>query len=130
MVVLIVLIALTIPSFGVAATAAVAEAAIGGVATAVGAIFILLSVGALIGTWNMAGMILTVVDYGVQLLNPRPSWAPRCSPASSPASRNGPPFRRSRGQLILTANRPTPLLNRAPTARLPSRCQADGRRPK
>ena len=95
-VVLIVLIALTIASFGVGATdgplqvalmlsaafaslvalkngytsAALAEAAIGGVSTAVGAIFILLSVGALIGTWNMAGTIPTVVDYGVRLLNP------------------------------------------------------------
>ncbi len=95
-VVLIVLIALTIASFGVGATdgplqvalmlsaafaslvalkngyssAAVADAAIGGVTTAVGAIFILLAVGALIGTWNMAGTIPTVVDYGVRLLNP------------------------------------------------------------
>jgi Na+:H+ antiporter, NhaC family len=95
-VVLIGLIALTIASFGVGATdgplqvalmlsaafaslialkngyssAAIADAAIGGVSTAVGAIFILLSVGALIGTWNMAGTIPTVVDYGVQLLNP------------------------------------------------------------
>ena len=34
------------------------------------AIFILLAVGALIGTWNMAGTIPTVVDYGVRLLNP------------------------------------------------------------
>jgi NhaC family Na+:H+ antiporter len=95
-VVLILLIALTIASFGIGATdgplqvalmlsaafaslvalkngytsAALAEAAIGGVTTAVGAIFILLSVGALIGTWNMAGTIPTVVDYGVRLLNP------------------------------------------------------------
>ncbi len=51
-------------------TAALADAAIGGVTTAVGAIFILLAVGALIGTWNMAGTIPTVVDYGVRLLNP------------------------------------------------------------
>ena len=51
-------------------SAALADAAIGGVTTAVGAIFILLPVGALIGTWNMAGTIPTVVDYGVQLLNP------------------------------------------------------------
>jgi NhaC family Na+:H+ antiporter len=36
----------------------------------VGASFILLAVGALIGTWNMAGTIPTVVDYGVTLLNP------------------------------------------------------------
>ena len=95
-VVLILLIALTIASFGVSATdgplqvalmlsaafasliafkngytaIAVADAAVGGVSTAVGAIFILLAVGALIGTWNMAGTIPTVVAYGVQLLNP------------------------------------------------------------
>src|SRR4051795_12840694 len=51
-------------------SAAVADAAIGGVTTAMSAIFILLAVGALIGTWNMAGTIPTVVDYGVRLLNP------------------------------------------------------------
>ena len=95
-VVLIGLIALTIILFGVDATggplqvalllsaafasliafkngftvAAVADAAIGGVTTAMSAIFILLAVGALIGTWNMAGTIPTVVDYGIRLLNP------------------------------------------------------------
>jgi Na+:H+ antiporter, NhaC family len=51
-------------------SAAIADAAIGGVTTAMSAIFILLAVGALIGTWNMAGTIPTVVDYGVHLLNP------------------------------------------------------------
>jgi NhaC family Na+:H+ antiporter len=95
-IVLIALIALTIALFGVSATdgplqvalllsaafaslmalkngytsAAIADAAIGGVTTAMSAIFILLAVGALIGTWNMAGTIPTVVDYGVRLLNP------------------------------------------------------------
>jgi NhaC family Na+:H+ antiporter len=95
-IVLIGLIALTIWLFGVSATdgplqvalllsaafaslvalkngytsATIADAAIGGVATAMSAIFILLAVGALIGTWNMAGTIPTVVDYGVRLLNP------------------------------------------------------------
>jgi Na+:H+ antiporter, NhaC family len=95
-VVLIGLIALTIALFGISATdgplqvalllsaafaslvalkngytsAAIADAAIGGVTTAMSAIFILLAVGALIGTWNMAGTIPTVVDYGVRLLNP------------------------------------------------------------
>ena len=95
-IVLIGLIALTIVLFGVSATdgplqvalllsaafaslialkngyttATIADAAIGGVATAMSAIFILLAVGALIGTWNMAGTIPTVVDYGVRLLNP------------------------------------------------------------
>jgi len=80
-VVLIGLIALTIGLFGISATdgplqvalllsaafasliafknghtvEAVAEAAVGGVTSAIGAIFILLAVGALIGTWNMAG---------------------------------------------------------------------------
>jgi len=49
---------------------AIADAAVGGVTTAMGAIFILLAVGALIGTWNMAGTIPTVVDYGIRLLNP------------------------------------------------------------
>jgi NhaC family Na+:H+ antiporter len=95
-VVLIVLIALTIVLFGIDATngplqvalllsaafaaliafkngytvETVAEAAVGGISAAIGAIFILLAVGALIGTWNMAGTIPTVVDYGIRLLNP------------------------------------------------------------
>jgi Na+:H+ antiporter, NhaC family len=95
-VVLICLLALTIVLFGVSATdgplqvalllsaafaslvafknghtvASVAEAAVGGVTVAMGAIFILLAVGALIGTWNMAGTIPTVVDYGIRLVSP------------------------------------------------------------
>jgi Na+:H+ antiporter, NhaC family len=50
--------------------AAIADAAVGGVTSAMGAIFILLAVGALIGTWNMAGTIPTVVHYGIGLLSP------------------------------------------------------------
>src|SRR3954452_10824831 len=95
-VVLIGLLALTISLFGVSATdgplqvalllsaafaslvafknghtvAAVADAAVGGVTSAVGAIFILLAVGGLIGTWNMAGTIPTIVYYGIGLLSP------------------------------------------------------------
>ena len=95
-VVLIVLIALTIALFGVDATlgplqvalllsaafaslialkngysvASIADAAVGGISTAMGAIFILLAVGALIGTWNMAGTIPTVVHLGIGLLSP------------------------------------------------------------
>jgi NhaC family Na+:H+ antiporter len=49
---------------------AVADATVGGVSSAVGAVFILLAVGALIGTWNMAGTIPTIVYYGVGLLSP------------------------------------------------------------
>ena len=95
-VVLIVLLAMTIYLFGIDATngplqvalllsaafaslmafkngytvAGVADAAVGGVTSAVGAIFILLAVGALIGTWNMAGTIPTIVDYGISLVSP------------------------------------------------------------
>jgi NhaC family Na+:H+ antiporter len=95
-VVLIVLIATTIAIFGTGATdgplqialflsaafaslvafkngytvASVADAAVGGVTTAMGAIFILLAVGALMGTWNMAGTIPTVVHLGIGWLTP------------------------------------------------------------
>jgi NhaC family Na+:H+ antiporter len=95
-IVLIGLIALTIALFGVAATdgplqvalllsaafasliafkngytvSSVAEAVVEGIGTAMGAIFILLSVGALIGTWNMAGTIPTVVAYGISIISP------------------------------------------------------------
>jgi Na+:H+ antiporter, NhaC family len=94
--VLIGLLALTIVLFGISATdgplqvalflsaafaalmalknghtvAAIADAAVGGVTSAVGAIFILLAVGGLIGTWNMAGTIPTIVYYGIALLSP------------------------------------------------------------
>jgi Na+:H+ antiporter, NhaC family len=51
-------------------TVRVSEAVVGGVSSAMGAIFILLAVGALIGTLNMAGTIPTIVYYGVGLLQP------------------------------------------------------------
>ena len=95
-IVLIGLIALTIAFFGIDATngplqvalllsaafasliafkngytvAEIRDATVGGVTTAMSAIFILLAVGALIGTWNMAGTIPTVVDYGIRVLSP------------------------------------------------------------
>jgi NhaC family Na+:H+ antiporter len=46
------------------------KAAVDGISTAMGAIFILLGVGALVGTWSMAGTIATIVHYGIQFLNP------------------------------------------------------------
>jgi len=52
-------------------TAAISAAVVGGVSSAMGAIFILLAVGALIGTWNMAGTIPTVVYYGLGILQPQ-----------------------------------------------------------
>jgi NhaC family Na+:H+ antiporter len=50
--------------------ATIQGAVIGGVSSAMGAIFILLAVGALIGTWNLAGTIPTIVSYGLALLRP------------------------------------------------------------
>ncbi|TML93532.1 MAG: Na+/H+ antiporter NhaC [Actinobacteria bacterium] len=96
MITLVVLLSLTIVLFGIGATdgplqvalfasalvaglialknghtsAAISEAAIGGVSSAMGAVYILLAVGALIGTWNLAGTIPTVVAYGIELLRP------------------------------------------------------------
>lgn len=49
---------------------AIADAGRHGVSSVVGAIFILFSVGALIGTWNMAGTIPTLVYYGMHFLEP------------------------------------------------------------
>jgi NhaC family Na+:H+ antiporter len=49
---------------------ALGDAIIGGISSAMGAIFILLAVGALIGTWNMSGTIPTIVDYGLRVLDP------------------------------------------------------------
>ena len=95
-IVLILLLALTIALFGIGATdgplqvalllsaafasliafkngftvVGVSEAAVSGVAAAMSAVFILLAVGALIGTWNMAGTIPTVVDYGIAVVSP------------------------------------------------------------
>ncbi|MEY4922599.1 MAG: hypothetical protein RLY17_1316 [Pseudomonadota bacterium] len=48
----------------------IAQSSRKGISTVVGAIFILLSVGALIGTWNMSGTIPTLVYYGIILITP------------------------------------------------------------
>ena len=48
----------------------VGKAAVDGISTAMGAIFILLAVGALIGTWSMSGTVATLVHYGIQFLDP------------------------------------------------------------
>jgi NhaC family Na+:H+ antiporter len=45
------------------------HAAVEGISTAMGAIFILLAVGALVGTWMMSGTIATLVHLGVQFLS-------------------------------------------------------------
>jgi NhaC family Na+:H+ antiporter len=49
---------------------AVRAAGTGAVASVTSAIFILLAVGALIGVWNLAGTIPTLVFYGMKILTP------------------------------------------------------------
>ena len=49
-----------------------------GVSLAMGAIFILLVVGSLIGTWIMAGIVPTMIYYGMQILNPTIFYAACC----------------------------------------------------
>ena len=46
------------------------EAAVASVGSGIGAIFILLAVGALIGTWAMSGTLVAMVYYGLKLLSP------------------------------------------------------------
>ena len=50
---------------------AIEKAIVGGISTAMRAILILLSVGALIGTWMMAGTVPAMIYYGLKLLNPQ-----------------------------------------------------------
>ena len=46
------------------------EAAVQSVGSGIGAMFILLAVGTLIGAWALSGTLLAMVYYGLQLLNP------------------------------------------------------------
>ncbi len=46
------------------------KAAVDSISSAMGAIFILFAVGALIGTWNMSGTIATMTSWGIQVLSP------------------------------------------------------------
>ncbi|MDE2697371.1 MAG: Na+/H+ antiporter NhaC, partial [Gemmatimonadota bacterium] len=46
------------------------EAMVKGVSLSMGAIFILLVVGSLIGTWILGGVVPTMMYYGLQVLNP------------------------------------------------------------
>ncbi|HEX5765238.1 MAG TPA: Na+/H+ antiporter NhaC [Woeseiaceae bacterium] len=54
------------------------SAMIGGISTAMGAILILLAVGALIGTWLMSGTVPTLIYYGLELLDPRFFFVATC----------------------------------------------------
>jgi NhaC family Na+:H+ antiporter len=54
------------------------RAMIAGISTAMVAILILLSVGALIGTWLMAGTVPSLIYYGMQILSPQWFYAATC----------------------------------------------------
>ncbi len=54
------------------------DAIISGISTAMAAILILLSVGALIGTWLMSGTVPSLIYYGLQLMNPQFFYAAAC----------------------------------------------------
>ena len=58
--------------------AAVQEAIVQGISTAMGAILILLAVGALIGSWMLAGTVPAMIYYGVQILEPAYFFAAAC----------------------------------------------------
>jgi NhaC family Na+:H+ antiporter len=53
-------------------------AMIDGIGTAMGAVLILLSVGALIGTWLMSGTVPALIYYGLELLDPRYFYVATC----------------------------------------------------
>ena len=48
----------------------VSKAVVDGVSTGLSAIFILLAVGALIGSWAISGTLVAMIYYGLELLNP------------------------------------------------------------
>ena len=54
------------------------HAVISGIGTAMGAILILLAVGALIGTWLLSGTVPSLIYYGLELLSPSWFYAAAC----------------------------------------------------
>lgn len=58
---------------------ALREAAIASVGSGIGAVFILLAVGALIGAWALSGTLLAMVYYGLQLLSPNFFYMATCA---------------------------------------------------
>ena len=66
------------------------EAAIGrGISTAMGAILILLTVGSVIGTWILAGVVPTMIYYGLSLLAPSIFYAAACAICAAVALATG-----------------------------------------
>ena len=58
------------------------EAAVVSVGSGIGAIFILLAVGSLIGTWALSGTLVAMVYYGLQLLSPNYFYLTACAIAA------------------------------------------------
>jgi NhaC family Na+:H+ antiporter len=56
----------------------VLAAIVDGIGTSMGAVLILLSVGGLIGTWLMAGVVPSLIYYGLELLNPQWFYVAAC----------------------------------------------------
>jgi len=54
------------------------KAIVNGISLSLGAILILLSVGALIGTWLLSGTVPTMIYYGLQILDPSWFYAASC----------------------------------------------------
>ena len=54
------------------------DAMVHGISVSMGAIFILLAVGSLIGTWLLAGTVPTLIYYGLQILSPDWFYAAAC----------------------------------------------------
>jgi len=54
------------------------QAMVKGISLSLGALLILFSVGALIGTWLLAGTVPSLIYYGLQLLNPSWFYAASC----------------------------------------------------
>jgi NhaC family Na+:H+ antiporter len=54
------------------------KAIVHGISLSLGAILILLAVGALIGTWLLSGTVPTMIYYGLQILNPSWFYAASC----------------------------------------------------
>ncbi len=57
---------------------AIEDAMVHGVSMSTKAMFILLTVGALIGTWILAGIVPTLIDYGLSILSPSIFYAASC----------------------------------------------------
>lgn len=57
---------------------AIQEGMVDGISLAIGPIFILLAVGALIGTWILSGTVPTMIVYGLKLLHPSYFYPAAC----------------------------------------------------